>query len=62
VTVETDGPTVRLSIRDDGTGGADSGRGSGLTGLADRIEALGGHLQISSPIGSGTSLLATIPF
>jgi len=62
VTVETDGPTVRLSIRDDGTGGADSGRGSGLTGLADRIEALGGNLQISSPIGSGTSLLATIPF
>ena len=62
VTVETDGPTVRLSIRDDGIGGADSGRGSGLTGLTDRVEALGGHLQMSSPIGSGTSLLATIPF
>jgi len=62
VTVETDGPTVRLSIRDDGIGGADSGRGSGLTGLTDRVEALGGHLQMSSPIGSGTSLFATIPF
>ncbi|MGO9156446.1 sensor histidine kinase [Mycobacterium sp.] len=62
VTVETEGPTVRLSIRDDGIGGADSGRGSGLSGLADRVEALGGHLQMSSPIGSGTSLLATIPF
>jgi signal transduction histidine kinase len=62
VTVETDGPNVRLSIRDDGIGGADSGRGSGLTGLTDRVEALGGHLQMSSPIGSGTSLLATIPF
>ena len=62
VTVETDGPNVRLSIRDDGIGGADSGRGSGLTGLTDRVEALGGRLQMSSPIGSGTSLLATIPF
>jgi signal transduction histidine kinase len=62
VTVETDGHNVRLSIQDDGIGGADSGRGSGLTGLADRVEALGGHLQLSSPIGSGTSLLATIPF
>jgi signal transduction histidine kinase len=62
VTVETDGHNVRLSIQDDGIGGAHSGRGSGLTGLADRVEALGGHLQMSSPIGSGTSLLATIPF
>lgn len=62
VTVETDGPNVRLSIQDDGIGGAHSGRGSGLTGLTDRVEALGGHLQMSSPIGSGTSLLVTIPF
>ena len=62
VTVETDGNQIRLSIRDDGIGGADSGRGSGLTGLTDRVEALGGHLQVSSPIGTGTSLLATIPF
>ena len=62
VTVETEGPNVRLSIRDDGIGGADAGRGSGLTGLADRVEALGGHLQMSSPIGNGTSLHATIPF
>jgi signal transduction histidine kinase len=61
VTVDTDGPNLRLSIRDDGIGGADSGKGSGLTGLTDRVEALGGHLQISSPTGSGTSLLATIP-
>jgi signal transduction histidine kinase len=62
VTVQTEGPNVRLSIRDDGIGGAESGRGSGLTGLTDRVEALGGHLQMSSPIGGGTSLLATIPF
>jgi signal transduction histidine kinase len=61
VAVDTDGPNFRLSIRDDGIGGADSGRGSGLIGLRDRAEALGGHLQISSPIGSGTSLQATIP-
>jgi signal transduction histidine kinase len=61
VTVDTDGSNVRVSIRDDGIGGADSGRGSGLIGLRDRAEALGGHLQISSPIGAGTSLHATIP-
>jgi signal transduction histidine kinase len=61
VTVDTDGPNVRLSIRDDGIGGANSVRGSGLIGLRDRAEALGGHLQISSPTGSGTSLQATIP-
>jgi signal transduction histidine kinase len=61
LTVDTDGPNLRLSIRDDGIGGADAGRGSGLTGLTDRVEALGGHLQISSPTGHGTSLHATIP-
>jgi signal transduction histidine kinase len=62
VTAETAGSAVLLSIRDDGIGGAESAKGSGLTGLADRVEALGGRLQISSPSGSGTSLLATIPF
>jgi signal transduction histidine kinase len=61
VDVDTDGANLRLSIRDDGIGGADSGRGSGLVGLTDRVDALGGHLQISSPIGSGTSLLSAIP-
>jgi signal transduction histidine kinase len=61
VAVDTDGLYLRLSIQDDGIGGADSGRGSGLTGLHDRVEALGGRLKVSSPIGSGTSLLATIP-
>jgi signal transduction histidine kinase len=61
VTVDTDGANLRLSIRDNGIGGADSGRGSGLIGLRDRAEALGGRLEVSSPIGSGTSLLATIP-
>ncbi|MDT5126398.1 MAG: hypothetical protein QOG79_1910 [Mycobacterium sp.] len=61
VKVDTDGDDLRLSVRDDGAGGADSGRGSGLIGLRDRVEALGGRLLVSSPVGSGTSLVATIP-
>jgi signal transduction histidine kinase len=52
---------TRLAIRDDGTGGADPARGSGLTGLGDRIEALGGTLHITSPPGGGTTLLIQIP-
>jgi signal transduction histidine kinase len=52
---------VRLAIRDDGIGGADPGHGSGLVGLSDRIEALGGTLKVTSPSGSGTSLLIEIP-
>ncbi|MFF1449892.1 PAS domain S-box protein [Streptomyces sp. NPDC058274] len=50
-----------LSIRDDGVGGADSGRGSGLVGLRDRVEALGGTIRIDSPAGNGTSLVVTFP-
>ena len=50
-----------LRISDDGGGGADPARGSGLRGLADRIEALGGRLQAESPVGAGTVLLAEIP-
>jgi signal transduction histidine kinase len=52
---------VELSIRDDGVGGADAGRGSGLIGLTDRVEALGGELEIASPAEGGTSLHARIP-
>jgi signal transduction histidine kinase len=52
---------VQLAIRDDGIGGANLGQGSGLIGLRDRVEALGGTLQITSPIGSGTTLLVEIP-
>jgi signal transduction histidine kinase len=52
---------LRLSIRDDGVGGADLAKGSGLTGLTNRVEILGGHLEISSKAGSGTSLLVDIP-
>ncbi|GLY91729.1 GAF domain-containing protein [Actinoallomurus iriomotensis] len=53
--------TVRLSVRDDGRGGADLTRGSGLVGLKDRVEALGGTIEIISPPGDGTSVLAAIP-
>jgi signal transduction histidine kinase len=53
--------TLSLSIRDDGIGGADKGNGSGLVGLADRVEALGGRIRIKSPAGRGTSLEVSIP-
>jgi signal transduction histidine kinase len=55
------GDTLSLSIHDDGIGGADTGKGSGLLGLKDRIEALGGRIRIVSPVGRGTSLDVTIP-
>ncbi|HZA08673.1 sensor histidine kinase, partial [Mycobacterium sp.] len=58
---KTDDANVYLSIRDDGIGGADAHRGSGLIGLKDRVEALGGQLTITSRPGSGTSLDVAIP-
>ena len=61
VDAETDEGLVRLSITDDGVGGADPEAGSGLVGLKDRVEALGGDLRISSAPGHGTALRATIP-
>jgi signal transduction histidine kinase len=63
VQVELDmpGTIVRLAVRDDGAGGADPARGSGLAGLRDRIEALGGTLEVTSPAGGGTTLLIEIP-
>ena len=62
VHLDTEGHHLNLSIRDDGIGGADVTKGSGLTGLRDRVEALGGILSISSQPGVGTSLHARIPF
>jgi signal transduction histidine kinase len=50
-----------LKIQDDGIGGADLKNGSGLLGLVDRVETVGGHLRVDSPVGVGTSLAATIP-
>jgi signal transduction histidine kinase len=52
---------LRLQIRDDGIGGADPFQGSGLIGLIDRVEALGGQLHIDSPPKRGTTLTAAIP-
>ena len=52
---------ARIEVRDDGVGGAKPGEGSGLRGLADRVEALGGELVVDSPAGAGTTLRATIP-
>jgi signal transduction histidine kinase len=62
VRVDADDAHLQLAIQDDGIGGADAAKGSGLTGLTDRVEALGGTMEISSHAGDGTSLLVTIPF
>jgi signal transduction histidine kinase len=55
-----EGHTV-VEVRDDGSGGVDPARGSGLSGLADRVSALGGTLEIESPVGVGTTIRARIP-
>ena len=52
---------IVVSIEDDGVGGAAPGQGSGLRGLADRVEALGGRLRVDSPPESGTSIVAELP-
>jgi signal transduction histidine kinase len=52
---------VGIEIADDGIGGADAARGSGLRGLADRVEALGGRLRVTSPSGEGTVVTAEVP-
>jgi signal transduction histidine kinase len=52
---------VLLSIRDDGVGGADPARGSGLLGLCDRVEALGGSIRVDSRHGHGTHITAQLP-
>jgi signal transduction histidine kinase len=61
VELDTHNAILQLAIRDDGIGGADPGHGSGLVGLSDRIEALGGTLQLTSPPGTGTTLLIEMP-
>jgi signal transduction histidine kinase len=55
------GRCVLLSIRDDGVGGADPARGSGLLGLCDRVEALGGSIRVDSRHGHGTHITAQLP-
>jgi signal transduction histidine kinase len=55
------GGRVLVDVEDDGVGGADPARGSGLRGLADRVIALDGELGVESPLGSGTHVHAEIP-
>jgi len=55
-----DGALV-VEIADDGCGGADPTAGTGLRGLADRIDALGGRLEVDSPVGTGTRVSARLP-
>jgi signal transduction histidine kinase len=61
VTVDARADVLELSIRDDGRGGADPTRGSGLLGLTDRVDVLGGTIEVESPRGIGTTLLVTLP-
>jgi signal transduction histidine kinase len=61
VELVTEDDCLRVSVRDDGVGGADPSTGSGLRGLCDRVEALNGRLEIDSPPGSGTTLTVTLP-
>jgi signal transduction histidine kinase len=61
VSVTTRDGQLRVEIADDGTGGADPARGSGLRGLADRVETFGGRLRVDSGPGRGTRLVAEIP-
>jgi glucose-6-phosphate-specific signal transduction histidine kinase len=56
-----DGGPLRLEVSDDGRGGADASRGSGLVGLADRVAAGGGTMAITSPAGAGTTISVTLP-
>jgi PAS domain S-box-containing protein len=61
ISVVQDGDEVTVEVADDGVGGADTATGSGLRGLCDRVEALGGTLELTSPAGDGTTLRAEIP-
>ncbi len=61
VAVGLAGCTVSVEVEDDGAGGADPAKGSGLRGLVDRVEAIGGRLEIASPPGGGTRIRAAIP-
>jgi signal transduction histidine kinase len=61
VSAEAAGGMLRVRVRDDGIGGADPVRGSGLLGLKDRIEALGGTFSVHSPVGRGTTVTCEVP-
>jgi signal transduction histidine kinase len=61
ITIESEGETLRAAVEDDGIGGADLGGGTGLSGLTDRIEALGGTLAIINPAAGGTRIEINLP-
>jgi signal transduction histidine kinase len=61
VSVRTDSGGIRVEVADDGAGGADPTGGTGLRGLSDRVETLGGTLTVDSPPGRGTRVVAVIP-
>ena len=61
VSIRRSGGVLHVEVADDGVGGADPAGGSGLTGLADRVAALGGTLRVTSPPGAGTAITAELP-
>jgi signal transduction histidine kinase len=61
IRAEVSGEVLVVTVDDDGVGGADPARGTGLTGLKDRVEALGGAMRIESPPSAGTMLRAQLP-
>jgi signal transduction histidine kinase len=61
VDAKVSGSMLRVCVRDDGAGGADAVRGSGLTGLKDRVEALAGAFSVDSPAGGGTTVSCELP-
>jgi signal transduction histidine kinase len=61
LTASSDDAALTLEVRDDGVGGIDTGRGSGILGLTDRVEALDGTISIESPRHEGTTLFARLP-
>jgi signal transduction histidine kinase len=61
VSIRSAGDHLTVEVRDDGQGGADPAAGSGLRGLADRVAAIGGTLDVSSPPDAGTTVRASLP-
>jgi signal transduction histidine kinase len=61
VRVATDAGVLQVRVRDDGRGGAHLTHGTGLVGLTDRVEALGGRLSLRSPPGAGTTVQIALP-
>ena len=61
VTIARSGERLVVEVRDDGVGGADAERGTGLTGLRRRVDGLGGTMHVVSPVGGPTTLLVELP-